>query len=69
MENWEEKLKYYQTGADIKDEELLDEAIAICEQIFDLSVGDGLLTDRLMHHSRPLVMSYLALKYIKSKQN
>lgn len=62
MKNWEEELKHYQKNPidDVKDEDLLDEAIASCENIFSL-----MEEDELHHHSRPLVMAYLALKHMK----
>jgi rubrerythrin len=64
MKNWEEELKHYHKNRidDIKDEDLLDEAIATCENIFGL-----MEEDKLHHHSRPLAMAYLALKYMKRR--
>jgi len=63
--NWEDILKsqYQQNHIDdIKDDELFDESIAICEGIFEL-----MDKEELLHHSRSLALSYLALKYEKSK--
>ena len=57
-----DELKHYQDYAGLEDEELLDEAIALCEDYFKL-----LSKDELLHHSRVLAMCYLALKYQKSK--
>ena len=45
---------------DILDDNMLDEAIATCEQFFGYMDGEELL-----HHSRPLAIAYLALKIQK----
>lgn len=61
--DWVNILKHYQESDGVDDDELLDEAIATCEDYFET-----MDKERLMHHSRPLVVSYLALKSIKSEQ-
>ena len=61
--DWISKLRHYQDYDGIDDEQLLDEAIATCEHYFEV-----MEEDELLHHSRPLVMSYLALKHEKSKK-
>jgi hypothetical protein len=64
MEDWKDKLKHYQEFDNIKDEDLLKEAIATCENIFSL-----MDENELLHHSRPLVIAYLALKHEERKKN
>ncbi|HZK37421.1 MAG TPA: hypothetical protein VFC98_00890 [Clostridia bacterium] len=59
--NWVAILKHYQE--DIKDENVLDEAIATCENYFHYTNKDDLL-----HRSRPLAMAYLAPKYERGKK-
>lgn len=54
-------LKHYQE--DMEDADLLNEAIATCEDYFQ-----GMSKDELMHRNRPLAIAYLALKYEKSKK-
>ena len=68
--DWKEKLFHYQHNAidDIPDEDLLDEAIATCENYFSIMSEDELLNDKLLHHNRPLAIAYLALKYQKTKK-
>lgn len=62
MNNLRDKLSmHYQE--DIPDENLLDEAIATLENIFDYHSEDELL-----HCSRPLAIAYLALTYEKERK-
>lgn len=61
-------LRHYQDFDGLEDEELLDEAIATCEAYFKNACEDSHLKNRLLHHSRPLAIAYLALKYEKSKK-
>lgn len=60
--DWVSKLKHYKNNID--DKSLLDEAIATCENYFET-----MNEDELMYHSRPLVISYLALRYEKLKKD
>lgn len=62
--DWENVLKHYRDYERVTDDEMLDEAIATCESYFET-----MDKERLMHHSRPLVMSYLALKQAKAEQH
>lgn len=61
--DWEQVLKaqYQQNNIDdISDDELLDEAIALCESYFE-----RMDKNKLLHHSRPLALAYLACKQAK----
>lgn len=64
MEDWKDKFKHYQEFDNIKDEDLLEEAIATCESIFSL-----MDENELLHHSRPLATAYLALKNEEHNKN
>lgn len=55
-----EILKHYTECDDIKDEDLLDEAIASLESNFEL-----MSEDELLHHNRVKAIAYLALRHIK----
>lgn len=63
--DWVKELKHYQINVidNVKNEELLEEAIATCESRFDNMYEDEELKAKLSNRSRPLVMSYLALKH------
>ena len=63
--DWEKTLKHYQKNHidNIEDEDLLNEAIVTCENIFELKDQEELL-----HHSRPLAISFLALKHEEHKK-
>lgn len=63
--NWKEKLKHYQVNTidNIKDNDLLAEAIATCENYFYI-----LDEEELNHHSRALAICYLALKHQEENQ-
>ena len=61
--NYKDILKHYQDYDDIRDEELIDEAIGTLEQYFGC-----MNEDELMHRSRPLAIAYLALLTTKVKQ-
>lgn len=56
--NWETMLEHYKE--DIKDEELLDEAIHTIERSFE-----HMNKDELFNSSRVLAIAYLALKHQK----
>lgn len=61
--DWVNILKHYQEYDGVTDDELLDEAIATLEGFFPV-----MDKNELMHHNRPLVISYLALKKVKAEQ-
>lgn len=69
--DWQKELKHYQVNVidNVKDEELLEEAIATCESCFKNMYEDEELKYKLLNRSRPLVISYLALKYQQRKGN
>ena len=57
--DWERILKVqYQEPEGVEDDDLIREAIATCEGIFEVMDKNVLL-----HRSRPLAYAYLALKY------
>lgn len=62
MLDYKTVLKHYQEHDGIKDENMLDEAIETLEDVLN-----QLSFDRLIHHSRPLAIAYLALKIEKQK--
>ena len=55
---WEEILKMYQEREGLKDEELIDAAIAQLETYFEC-----MTIDKLINRSRGEALVYLALKY------
>lgn len=59
---WKEKLIHYQEVEGIANQELLDEAIASCESLFE-----SMDPEKLDGHSRVLAISYLALLEAKGK--
>ena len=61
--DWVNILKHYRESDGVDNNELLDEAIDTCENYFET-----MDENTLMHHSRPLVISYLALNKVKAEQ-
>lgn len=63
--DWVSELKHYQGS--MSDDDLLDEAIATCENFFNTMCKDEKFKDGLLHRSRPLAIAYLVLKHIKEQ--